>query len=178
MQILNDFSTSVEKALSEIYPEYKSLPGMVICGTHNPRDTEALILLTERAREEGIPFLGICFGHQICAIEYARNVLGIKDATSEEFGVPGTFVVKKLPELKVGLHDGETYWNNYEVDLPVWNKPDNMITVQYHPEYQSSKGQPHAVLVEFLEKCKRASKRDPSDVVNKYEWTHNNHRDY
>ena len=35
-------------------------------------------------------------------IEYARNVLGIKDATSEEFG-QGTFIVKKLPQLKVGI---------------------------------------------------------------------------
>ena len=40
--------------------------------------------------------------------------MGIKNATSEEFG-QGVFVVKKRPELKVGLHDGESWWSNYEV---------------------------------------------------------------
>lgn len=88
----------------------------------------------------------------MAAIEYARNVLGIKDATSEEFG-EGTFIVKKRKDLNVGLHDGETYWNNYEVDLDDWEKPDNFFTCQFHPEYQSSKENPHPLLVKFLEAC-------------------------
>ncbi len=37
------------------------------------------------ARENNVPYLGVCLGSQIMAIEFARNVLGIADASSEEF---------------------------------------------------------------------------------------------
>lgn len=153
MEIVNDFDTSVKKALEEIDPNYLKYKGLIICGSHTPHNIEEMISLIKQAREEGIPFLGICFGHQLAAIEYARNVLGIKDATSEEFG-KGTFVVKKLPELKVGLHNGESYWNNYEVDLLNWVKPEHFFTSQFHPEYQSSKDKPHPLLNDFINYAK------------------------
>ena len=126
---------------------------MIICGTHTPHDIEEMLEKIRISREMGIPFLGICAGHQFAAIEYARSVLGITDATSEEFG-SGTVVVKKRDNLKVGLHGGESYWNNYEVDLPNWKKPKHFITVQYHPEYQSSKEKPHPILKQFIELCR------------------------
>ena len=154
MEVYSDFPPSVEKSLSEIDEDWRDYAGVVICGTHDPKEVEFLLQEIRSAREDGIPFLGICYGHQLAAIEYARNVLGIRNATSQEFG-HGTYVVKKRSELKVGLHDGESYWNNYEVDLPAWNKPDHFITVQYHPEYQSSKGKPHPVLVRFLNICRK-----------------------
>ena len=153
MEVLNDFNTSLEKAFDEIDVRWREYDGLVICGTHSPHDVEGMILLISEARKSGRPFLGICFGHQLAAIEYARNVLGIKNATSEEFG-SGEFVVKKLPSLRVGLHEGETYWNNYEVTID-WKKPENFITVQYHPEYQSSKDKPHPILVQFLNLCRK-----------------------
>lgn len=158
MKILNDFNTSVRKALSEIDKNYESYNGLVICGTHSPHDWEEMIKEIHTARIEKTPFLGICFGHQLAAIEYARYVLGIEDATSEEFSDKGTFVVIKRNELNVGLKDGETYWNNYEVYEPIINnwpdKPDYFFTCQFHPEYQSSKKNPHPLLVEFIQKCK------------------------
>ena len=109
MEILNDFNTTVKKALEEIDPNYQDYPGLVICGTHSPHDVEQMIEKIREAREYGTPFLGICFGHQLAAIEYARNVLGIKDATSEEFG-KGNFVVYKLPQLNVGLHNSFNFF--------------------------------------------------------------------
>ena len=153
MEILGDFITSVERALTEIDPNWRHYTGLIICGTHSPHDTEELINKIRVARDYRIPYLGICYGHQLGAIEFARNVLGIEDATSEEFG-KGTFVVKKRKELKVGLHDGETYWNNYEVVID-WQKPDYFFTSQFHPEYQSSKDKPHSLLVNFLDVCRR-----------------------
>lgn len=160
MEIVNDFQTSVRKALSEIDPEWWSYDGLIVCGTHAPHDMELLLKRIRLARETERPFLGICFGHQLAAIEYARNVLGQLDATSEEWG-KGDFVVHKRPGgLKVGLHEGETWWNNYEV-VPgfesMWIKPSHFITVQYHPEYQSSKDKPHPVLTKFIELCKRGN---------------------
>jgi CTP synthase (UTP-ammonia lyase) len=157
MEILNDFSTSVEKALSEIDENWKSYEGLIICGTHSPHGTEGYIDKITKAREKGLPYLGICFGHQLAAIEYARSILGIADATSEEFG-SGTYVVRKRKEgLKVGLHDGESYWHNYEVTIDFKNPP-NFITVQYHPEYQSSKDRAHPILVTFLKYAREYTK--------------------
>ncbi len=169
MLILNDFSTTVKKALHEIDPYYEQYPGLVICGTHTPNNIEYMIKEIKEARENGTPFLGICFGHQLAWIEYNRHVLGIKNATSEEFlQVDEThsrrkenqvFVVRKRGQLKVGLHDGETYWNNYECTIdeknPFWEKAENFITTQSHPEYQSSKNKPHPLLVKFMELCKK-----------------------
>ena len=152
MEILNDFQTSVRRALEEIDPIYEQYSGLIICGTHSPRDTEMMIDKIREAREAGRPFLGICFGHQLAAIEWAR-ANGIPDATSEEFGT-GTFVVQKLTSLNVGLKNGETYWNNYEVVIE-WEKPDHFITCLFHPEYQSSKDKPHPLLVQFLSLCRK-----------------------
>jgi CTP synthase (UTP-ammonia lyase) len=157
MVILNDFSTSVRKALEEINPNYMDLKGLVICGTHNPHSVEIFIKEITDARRSGLPTLLICFGYQLGAIEWARHFGGIRDATSEEFGTKGTFVVVKRPELKVGLHDGETWWSNYKVDID-WDIPKHFIAVPFHPEYQSSKDKPHPLLVEFIKKCTEYTK--------------------
>lgn len=162
MLILNDFQTTVKKALAEIDPNYDKLPGLVICGTHSPKNVEHLINKIQEAREQEIPTLLICFGHQLGAIEYARNVLEIEDATSEEFfdwsgyddathGLP-YFAVRKRPELKVGLHEGETWWSNFDVAID-WEIPEHFVSVPFHPEYQSSKDNPHPLLVKFINKC-------------------------
>lgn len=163
MKIVNDFSTSVQKALDEIDPNWRRYEGLIVCGTHSPKDWELQIKLIKTAREMMFPFLGICFGHQLAAIEYARNCLRIDNATSEEFNVHGTFVVRKRKDgLKVGLHNGDTYWNNFEVDPEIeqkWVKLDNMFTTQAHPEYQSSIDKPHKLLVDFINYARQYSKR-------------------
>ncbi len=159
MDVLNDFDTNLRRALTEIDPDWTYYKGLIICGTHTPHNTEEMIALIRAAREEQVPFLGICFGHQLAAIEYARNVLGIKDATSEEFG-QGTFVVKKRPELNIGHRDGQSYWNNYEVIID-WEKPENFITTQGHPEYESRADLPHPILKQFLKLCREYSAAGP-----------------
>lgn len=158
MEILGDFSTSVKRALGEIDPRFETYPGLVICGTHTPKDTENLIERIGIARSNGTPMLLICFGHQLGAIEYARHVLGIHDATSEEFGSEGTFIVKKRDKLKVGLHGGESYWNNYEVDeefIKKWKRPPHCFSSQFHPEYESSVFDPHPLLIIYLDYARK-----------------------
>jgi CTP synthase (UTP-ammonia lyase) len=170
MEILNDFDTSVKKALEEIDPNYMKYNGLVVCGTHSPHNVNELFGKIKWARENKVPFLGICFGHQLAAIEYATNVLKHVGATSEELYNPNFtyidnnqiiqpefIVVKRKEGLKVGLHDGETYWNNYEVISgfeDIWKKEDNFITCQFHPEYQSSNKKPHPLLISFLKYAK------------------------
>lgn len=158
MEILGDFTTSLIKAFEEIDKDYYKYDALVIAGSHNPQNPEELIAKIKEARKGDRPFYAECYGHQLCVIEFARNVLGIKDATSEEWGI-GTFVIKKRKQgLNVGLKNGESYWNNYEVDLPVpMNNPKNFFTSQSHPSYQSSFFKPHPLIKEFLNYAKKAS---------------------
>jgi len=59
--------------------------GVLVAGGFGQRGVEGKIKAIQYARENKIPFLGICLGMQLAMVEYARNVLGIKDATSVEF---------------------------------------------------------------------------------------------
>ena len=61
------------------------LDGILVPGGFGSRGIEGMILAAKYAREKNIPYFGICLGMQIAVIEYARNVLGIKDANSGEF---------------------------------------------------------------------------------------------
>ena len=64
MELLNDFQTSVRKAFNEIDPAWESYDGLVVCGTHNPRNVEGMIEKIRYARENYRQFLGICFGRR------------------------------------------------------------------------------------------------------------------
>ncbi len=59
--------------------------GILIPGGFGDRGTEGKILATQYARENNIPFFGICLGMQIASIEFARNVCNLSDANSTEF---------------------------------------------------------------------------------------------
>ncbi|MFZ3228689.1 MAG: CTP synthase [Pseudobdellovibrio sp.] len=59
--------------------------GILVPGGFGTRGVDGKIIAIQFAREKQIPFFGICFGMQLAAIEFARNVCGIKDATSREF---------------------------------------------------------------------------------------------
>src|SRR5690606_34267939 len=58
---------------------------LLIPGGFGKRGSEGKISAIKYARENNIPFLGICLGLQMAVVEYARNMAGIKDAASEEF---------------------------------------------------------------------------------------------
>lgn len=62
-----------------------------------------MILAAQYAREQKIPYLGICLGSQIMAIEYARNVVGIAHASSEEFTPEGKNNIIHIMEHQKGL---------------------------------------------------------------------------
>lgn len=122
----NDITTTLEKALSEIDEGWKKYNGVLVAGTHNFDKIEERIELIKEARENNIPFLGICGGLQLAVIEFARNVLGIQNATSEEFSDDrvGLKVVEKMPQMRVGVYpvywsDGvisfENFWHNYKI---------------------------------------------------------------
>lgn len=63
----------------------KGVDGVVVPGGFGYRGIEGKIFAIKYARENGIPFLGLCLGLQCAVIEFARNVCGLKDANSTEF---------------------------------------------------------------------------------------------
>lgn len=74
--------------------------GILVPGGFGQRATEGMIAACTWAREHKKPYLGICLGMQIAVIEYARNVCGIKGATSEEFnGEAADKLIMFMPEV-------------------------------------------------------------------------------
>lgn len=71
--------------LNENYLKSMMLHGLIVPGGFDSRGTEGKIEAIKFCRENKIPFLGICLGLQCAVIEFCRNVLNIKNATSEEF---------------------------------------------------------------------------------------------
>ena len=71
-----------KKNLKEVF---KNSNGIIVPGGFGSRGIEGKIKAIKYARENNIPFLGICLGMQLAVIEFARNVCGIKDASSTEF---------------------------------------------------------------------------------------------
>ena len=66
-----------------------SCDAILVPGGFGERGVEGKLLAIQYARENKKPYFGICFGMQLAAIEFARNVCGIKNATSREFEKPG-----------------------------------------------------------------------------------------
>ncbi|KAF2751108.1 CTP synthase [Sporormia fimetaria CBS 119925] len=74
--------------------------GILVPGGFGQRGTEGMIAAAKWARENKVPYLGICLGMQIAVIEYARNVIGITGATSEEFnGEAADKIIMFMPEV-------------------------------------------------------------------------------
>lgn len=90
----------------EVTPEtvdklLKDSDGILVPGGFGDRGIEGKIIAANYARENKIPYFGICLGMQIAVIEYARNVLGYKDANSSEINPETTHpVIDLMPEQK------------------------------------------------------------------------------
>ena len=99
----NDAKVEVKWINSEDCNEYseckklmKDVQGLVVPGGFGVRGIEGKLNAIRYARENNLPFLGICLGMQCAVIEYARNVVGLKDANSKEFDEGATYPVIDL----------------------------------------------------------------------------------
>ncbi len=108
---------AIEKAGPDIY--LNGLQGILIPGGFGDRGTEGKIAATRYAREQGIPFFGICLGMQIAVIEFARNVCNLKDATSTEFdkGTPYPVISMMEEQKKVKQLGGTMRLGNWVTNL-------------------------------------------------------------
>jgi CTP synthase len=77
--------------------------GVLVPGGFGLRGIEGMIRSARHAREKKLPYLGICLGLQIMVIEYARTLLGLKDANSTEFSPDSKHPVVSLLEEQVDI---------------------------------------------------------------------------
>uniref|UniRef100_A0A7N0UU62 CTP synthase n=1 Tax=Kalanchoe fedtschenkoi TaxID=63787 RepID=A0A7N0UU62_KALFE len=98
----------------------KSADGVLVPGGFGDRGVQGKILAAKYARENQVPYLGICLGMQIAVIEYARSVLGMEDANSTEFDAhtssPCVIFMPEGSKTQMGgtmrLGSRKTYFNN------------------------------------------------------------------
>jgi CTP synthase len=99
--IANRVKVKLEWIESEVFeredpaPYLENVHGILVPGGFGERGSEGKILAARFARERGVPYFGICFGMQMAVIEAARDLVGVKQAGSTEFG--------PTPEPVVGL---------------------------------------------------------------------------
>ena len=79
---------------------FSGVSGILVPGGFGERGIEGKIKAVQYARENNIPFLGICLGMQCAVIEFARNVCGIKNAHSSEFKKNKYSVIDLMPDQK------------------------------------------------------------------------------
>ncbi len=89
--IANDVGVEIDWVSSEVFEEgegtdrLRGYDGLLIPGGFGPRGVEGMLLAIEWARQNGLPFFGICLGLQCAVIEFARNVCGLAESHSFEF---------------------------------------------------------------------------------------------
>ena len=104
--IANNVSVELKFIEAEIFEDeeadlaahLRGIHGILVPGGFGARGTEGKIAAVRYAREKKIPYFGICLGMQMAIIEAARNLCGVKDATSSEFDEGGEHVVGLMTE--------------------------------------------------------------------------------
>ena len=89
--------------------DLKKYDGIVVPGGFGTRGVEGLISCVKFARENKIPYLGLCYGMQMMVIEYARNVLGLKDANTREVNPNSKNLVIDIMESQKELLKNNSY---------------------------------------------------------------------
>ncbi len=103
---VNIIKVDSESVLSgESLPLLESADGILVPGGFGHRGFEGKIAAIRFARENKVPFLGICLGMQAAVVEFARNVCGMKGANSTEFDPNCKYPVISLLEEQKGIKD-------------------------------------------------------------------------
>jgi CTP synthase len=106
--IANRVRVNLEWIESEVFeredpaPHLEGVHGILVPGGFGERGAEGKIMAAKFARERRVPYFGICFGMQMACIEAARNLGGIKGASSTEFGPSAEPVVGLMTEWMRG----------------------------------------------------------------------------
>ncbi len=103
-----DWVDSEDLTAESVKSVFSDTDGILVPGGFGGRGVEGKIAAARYARENNIPYLGICLGMQIAVIEFARNVLGILDANSSEFDIAGAHSVIDIMPDQLGVKMGGT----------------------------------------------------------------------
>jgi CTP synthase len=99
------FIDSEKLETEEVHPHLDNVDAILVPGGFGNRGIEGMIIAVRYARENRIPYFGICLGMQMAVVEYARNVCGLDKANSSEFDLQTTYpVIDLLPEQR-GVKD-------------------------------------------------------------------------
>jgi len=82
----------------DVAARLEGVDGVLVPGAFGERGAEGMIRAVQFAREHAVPYFGICFGMQMATIEAARNLAGVEDASSSEFGPTKEPVVGLMTE--------------------------------------------------------------------------------
>jgi len=108
-----------KKGWKNAHKVFEGLNGILVPGGFGVRGIEGKLMAARYARENGIPYFGICLGMQIAVIEFARNVCGMKGANSTEFNKRTKYpVISLLTEQEsIKWMGGTMRLGNYRCDL-------------------------------------------------------------
>ena len=118
VSVVAEYLSAEDMTRSKVGKILEGYDGILVPGGFGERGIEGKIEAIRYARENNIPFFGICLGLQTAVIEYARNVCGIKNANSSEFAKTQKDVIHLMPEqLKVKLKGGSMRLGAYPCEL-------------------------------------------------------------
>ncbi len=148
VEVIKIDSEDIEKAgndSNEIKKIFAGISGILVPGGFGQRGVDGMIQAAKYARENNIPYFGICLGMQIMVIEYARNVLGFEKANSTEFSHDTSYPVISLLEEQVDtkLYGGTMKLGNSETKLEHGTKifdayKEETITERHRHRYEFS----------------------------------------
>jgi CTP synthase len=112
--------------------QLKNLDGVIVPQGWGSRGAEGKIRAIKIIREEKIPYLGLCYGMQMAVIEFARNVLNLKDANSEEVNPKSkNLVIHLMEDQKKNIENG-TYGGTIRLGAwPCKIKKDSQLETVY-----------------------------------------------
>ncbi|MEO9145469.1 MAG: CTP synthase [Ginsengibacter sp.] len=113
VQVVNVHSEYVDE--DNVNEKLAGLDGLLVAPGFGFRGVEGKIIAVKYARENRLPFFGICLGMQMAAIEFARNVLGIKDADSTEMNpdTPNPVIDMMEEQKKISMKGGTMRLGSY-----------------------------------------------------------------
>lgn len=102
-----------------VIEQLRLLDGLLVAPGFGHRGVEGKIIAVQYARENALPFFGICFGMQMATIEFARNVLGLKDAHSTEIDAhtPNPVICMIEAQKAVTIKGGTMRLGTYPCDI-------------------------------------------------------------
>jgi len=177
--IANDCAVHIHRLDSEALEEdpealekLKKLDGILVPGGFGGRGIEGKINAARIARENGIPYFGLCLGMQIATIEYARNVAGLTGANSQEFDENCSDpVIYLMPEQEGVTDKGATMrLGSYECRLEKGSKAleaygDEIIRERHRHRYEFNNEYEEALTKAGLKISGRNPKRELVEIV-------------